>query len=196
MIYNYYKLFLPCNLFLLVSFFGSIHAQELDVYHVPSLPVALDAPEQPIPFNHEFHSELGLTCDTCHVGSDNGREMILPSTETCVACHSVIPADKPNIQKLMSYHESNQIVPWVRVYRINPGITWSHKTHIEAELSCQTCHGPIEKREKVAMETAVVAMASCIGCHQASDVKADCYTCHAWPSSDVIDYDYSRYLPQ
>ena len=71
-----------------------------------------------------------------------------------------------------------------------------HKTHIEAELSCQTCHGPIEKREKVAMETAVVAMASCIGCHQASDVKADCYTCHAWPSSDVIDYDYSRYLPQ
>jgi hypothetical protein len=183
-------------LYSFLIFFGSLFAQDSSEYSVPLMPVQIEAPEQPLPFSHQFHSSIGLNCNSCHIGSDEGRSMTLPSTEICAACHSAIGADKPSIQRLMNYHELDQDIPWVRLYRIDSGITWSHQTHVQSGLSCQTCHGPVEQREALFMETAVVAMATCIGCHQSKEINADCYTCHAWPSPDVIDYDYRRYLPQ
>jgi len=173
-----------------------VSAQAQEGYDVPRLPVPIEIEDQPIPFSHELHSSIGLQCATCHIGSEDGRSMTLPISGTCVGCHSVIATERESIQTLLTYHDLGEVIPWVRIYAINEGITWNHQVHLDANLSCQTCHGPVQERSELTLETGVIAMSSCIGCHQANEAEAECYTCHAWPTPDVIEFDHQRYLPQ
>lgn len=80
-------------------------------------------------------------------------------------------------------------IPWVRVYAITPGVTWSHRAHLDAGTQCETCHGDISQTETVAETKAILAMATCISCHQAREAQADCVTCHAWPTDQVLGLD-------
>ena len=47
--------------------------------------------EQPIPFSHAHHSgQLGIDCRYCHTSVEQARFAGIPSTETCMTCHSEI----------------------------------------------------------------------------------------------------------
>jgi hypothetical protein len=48
-------------------------------------------------------------------------------------------------------------------------------------MQCVMCHGNVAQLDAMAQTTSVVAMASCIGCHQAHNAGTACATCHAWP---------------
>jgi Cytochrome c7 and related cytochrome c len=141
------------------------------------------APEQPIPYSHETHLALGLACASCHTNPDPGAQMGFPATSTCMSCHMAIAADKPSIMKLAGYARSGEAVPWVRVYQVLPGVIWSHRTHVSAGIGCGACHGDVAALETMAMTTGVVAMASCLGCHEARGANTVCETCHAWPAA-------------
>ena len=140
------------------------------------------APEQPLPYSHKTHVGLGLACQLCHVNPEPGKEMTFPNTATCMNCHATLATDRPGIQKLAEYAHSKQPVPWVRVYKLLPGVTWSHRKHLEAGVSCETCHGPVGNLEVMSEVTAITGMATCISCHQARKVSAACNVCHAWPA--------------
>ena len=116
--------------FLIVYIFANVllvSAQAQEGYDVPRLPVPIEIEDQPIPFSHELHSSIGLQCATCHIGSEDGRSMTLPITGTCVGCHSVIATERESIQTLLTYHDLGEVIPWVRIYAINEGITWNHQ---------------------------------------------------------------------
>jgi hypothetical protein len=162
-------------------------------YQLPRLEGAFPPPAQPIPFSHARHvGMLALACATCHVGagpnavkderSMNGAHMTLPETKICMNCHVAIAADRPNIQTLAKYHAASEDVPWVRIYSVLKGVNWTHKAHVGAGIKCQTCHGDVGKMEEMHVATPVTAMASCLGCHRATQAKSQCETCHAWPS--------------
>ena len=141
------------------------------------------APMQPIPFSHKLHIANGLRCQNCHTNPDPGNLMTFPATSTCMTCHITVAKDRPAIMKLADYAKSNQPVPWVRVYQITPGVTWTHRAHLQAGLQCTNCHGDVAQLDAMAQTTSVTAMGACIGCHQAHNAPATCSTCHSWPKS-------------
>jgi hypothetical protein len=148
---------------------------------VPSNPVVPAPPVQPIPFSHKTHLALDLPCLTCHANPDPGALMTFPNTSTCMNCHSTVATKKPAIVKLAQFAQSQQPIPWVRVYSLTPGVQWTHRKHLETGVKCETCHGPVAELEAMAMVMSVTAMATCINCHQMNNAKTSCNTCHLWP---------------
>ncbi len=161
-------------------------AQQASTYVVPENVAAAPAPEQPLPFSHKTHLASGLMCMNCHSNPDPGARMGFPATSDCVVCHSAVATDKAAIKQLLSYEESGEDIPWVRVYKIASHVTWSHRTHIDAGMQCETCHGDVRETEVMAESKATRAMATCIGCHQAHDAAVECVSCHAWPTDELL----------
>ncbi len=147
------------------------------------------APVQPLPFSHKTHLAIGPTCQTCHLGPDPGIQMTFPATEICLSCHRTAAKDTPAITDLQEFSKAGQQIPWLRVYAITPGVSWSHRAHLDAGMQCETCHGDMKQIETVAETKAIVAMATCIGCHRALATSTTCETCHAWPTDKVLGFD-------
>jgi hypothetical protein len=177
-----------CAVAVLLSVTFGVRAQapQAATQEVPDNVAPHPAPAQPVPYSHKTHLALGLACETCHANADPGAQMGFPATSTCMGCHSSVASDQPAIQHLTELAESGEAVPWVRVYQLLPGVTWSHRTHLAAGVQCGACHGDVAQLDAMAMTTGVTAMASCIGCHEAHRASTTCETCHAWPSEQVI----------
>ena len=151
------------------------------VQEVPDNFAMQPPPEQPIPYSHQVHLSLGLTCEMCHGNSNASPLMGFPATDTCMVCHNEVARDRPAIQQLAQSAASGEPIAWERVYQVLPGITWAHEPHIEAGVQCGACHGDVSQQDTMAMTTSVTAMASCIGCHETHAAATACATCHAWP---------------
>src|SRR5580700_7608152 len=145
---------------------------------VPDNPSPHPAPEQPIPYGHKQHLAFGLACKDCHVNPEPGKLMTFPDTSKCMQCHVTIGKDKPTIQKLTEYSKSNQPIPWVRVYKVLPGIAWTHRAHLAAGVKCEACHGAVAEMATMSEVTSVTTMYSCLNCHEMNHAKASCDTCH------------------
>jgi len=175
------RITMPCAL--LIVFLFSTASAESDV---PENLAPHAAPVQPLPFSHKTHAPIGLVCETCHTNPDPGSLMTFPATETCMMCHLAIATDKETIQSLQEFAESEQEIPWVRVYAVTPGVTWNHRAHLDSGTQCGTCHGDISQVDAVSETKAVLAMATCISCHKARGAKNECVTCHAWPTDQFL----------
>jgi hypothetical protein len=157
---------------------------------VPDNPSPHSAPEQPIPYSHKQHLAFGLKCQECHTNPESGKLMTFPETAKCMQCHVTIAKDKPSIQKIAQYSASNQQIPWVRVYKVIPGVTWTHRAHLAAGVKCETCHGDVSQISAMSEVTSVVTMYSCLNCHEMNHAKTTCESCHVRPSfehSSVAD---------
>jgi hypothetical protein len=139
------------------------------------------APEQPIPYSHRTHLALGLACESCHTGGQTTAQMGFPDNAICMSCHTAVAADRPSIRTLAELTAAGEQVPWVRVYEVLDGVSWSHQPHLAAGVACGACHGQVAQLDQMSMTTAVTAMASCIGCHESRAANTACVTCHSWP---------------
>ena len=145
---------------------------------VPDNPSEHPAPAQPIPYSHKKHLAFGLECKACHTNPEPGKLMTFPDTGKCMQCHVTVAKDKPAIQKLASYAKSKQAIPWARVYTVLPGVAWSHRPHLQAGVSCETCHGQVREMEQMSEVTSVTTMSVCLNCHEMNHAKTACDTCH------------------
>ena len=136
------------------------------------------APAQPIPYSHKKHLALGLNCKDCHTNPEPGKLMTFPDTAKCMQCHVAVAKEKPAIQKLAEYSKAKQPIPWVRVYSVLPGVNWTHRAHVKAGISCETCHGQVREMDAVSQVTSVTTMYVCLNCHQMNHAKTACDTCH------------------
>ncbi len=152
-------------------------------FAVPANIAPHPAPEQPLPFSHKTHVSRGLRCQMCHTNPEPGAQMTFPASATCMGCHTTVAKDRPAIVKLTEMAGSNQPIPWVRVYQVLPGVTWTHRKHLQAGMPCAQCHGNAGEMDAMSAVTAVTGMSSCIGCHQAQKASTACTTCHVWPTS-------------
>lgn len=165
---------------------GSAQSNSNSELAVPENLAPHTAPTQPLPFSHKTHGALGFVCQTCHSNPDPGSLMTFPATELCMSCHVAVATDQPAIASLRAFAESAQKIPWNRVYTLTPGVSWSHRAHLDSGTQCDTCHGDVGQTEAVSETTAILSMATCIGCHQARGAVAECETCHAWPSDQML----------
>src|SRR5436309_9814447 len=55
--------------------------------------------KQPVPFSHQHHvSGLGLDCRYCHTSVETSAFAGLPSTDTCMTCHSQLWTEAPPLE--------------------------------------------------------------------------------------------------
>ena len=151
---------------------------------VPDNPVEHAPPEQPIPYSHKTHLALGLACSTCHANPAPGNLMTFPATTTCMSCHISVATHKPAIQKLAAFSKSKQPIPWARVYTVLPGVTWTHRKHLDAGMKCQMCHGQVAQMDRMSEATGVTTMGVCLNCHKEHGAPTVCSTCHSWPTAN------------
>lgn len=145
---------------------------------VPDNPSEHTPPVQPLPYSHKTHLAVGLECKECHTNPDPGKLMTFPATNKCMQCHVTIAKNKPAIQKLAEFAKSQKPIPWVRVYTVLPGVSWSHRAHLDAGQKCETCHGQVAQMEAMSEVTSVTTMYSCLNCHEMIHAKTACETCH------------------
>lgn len=137
------------------------------------------APIQPVPYSHKQHIALGLQCQFCHVNPNAGALMTFPPATLCMSCHTSIATDRPSIRTLTALAAEDKPIPWVRVYRLPDYVFWKHGPHLNANVTCAECHGPVAERDVIAEETDIVTMRGCMTCHEKRQVYSDCGDCHA-----------------
>jgi hypothetical protein len=126
-------------------------------------------PLQPIPFSHKVHAgQLGMDCLYCHTNAERSKHATVPSVETCMGCHELVRTDRPAIQELTGYWERGEPVPWVRIHSLPDHAYFNHAAHVNAGVSCQTCHGPIQEME-IVYQYVDMSMGWCMSCHRSDE---------------------------
>jgi len=131
------------------------------------------APEQPIPFSHKLHAgEMAIECQYCHTQVEKGRHATVPSTNICMNCHNQVKRlhtadeDSVHLAKLREHFENNKPIEWVKVHDLPDHVYFSHQPHVKtAKIECSTCHGPVEKMDKVKVSVPF-NMGWCLSCHR------------------------------
>jgi hypothetical protein len=149
----------------------------LNLCSLPASPLsAKETFKQPIDFSHKRHARAELECYGCHPIGGDGRAAGLPAAGDCLACHKTVKSNSPAIQKLAAY-ESKETIPWVRIYQLPEFVFFSHRKHMESTVDCETCHGPVAKRDELRKERATT-MKACVDCHKSRKASTACNLCH------------------
>ena len=134
---------------------------------------ATDGPVQPIPFNHRFHvQEIGMQCAYCHGGTESSPVATMPAVATCMGCHLIVGAQLEPIQDLRGYWNSDEGIPWERVYKLPDFVQFPHDAHIRNDLACAECHGAVEEMDRVSKASSL-KMGWCLACHMGEGEESD-----------------------
>ena len=132
------------------------------------------ATDEPIvlPFSHNVHVEkVGVQCLFCHSDALRSPQASLPSIEKCMICHASITVDgveeQARVAQVVATFEENRRVQWPDVYKQPDFVYFSHRPHIAKGVSCQTCHGEVQKMDLVE-KTVEMNMGFCLDCHRAA----------------------------
>lgn len=134
------------------------------------------APEQPIAFPHPTHVKtLQMNCVYCHYAANKSPDPGLPAMSTCMGCHTIIGPDRPKIgeraayksteiAKLQNYWNKKEPIPWVRIHKLPDYVRFPHVRHVNAGVTCQTCHGDVQNMSRV-YQYSSLNMGWCVNCH-------------------------------
>lgn len=140
-------------------------------------------PEQPIAFPHDIHAgEAQIPCMYCHYAADRSPAAAVPSVQTCAGCHApsgaeLVGADREGVQEMLGYWERREPIPWVRIHNLPDHVRFTHAMHINAEVDCAECHGPVEEMREIE-QVESLQMGWCINCHRERGARTDCFYCH------------------
>lgn len=136
-------------------------------------------PEQPVEFNHQLHAgQLGIDCRYCHSHVEVSGHANVPDTATCMSCHTGegdIAFLKPNLWQAHQENESlvkvreawatGRPIQWRRIHKLPDYAHFNHAVHVNAGVSCYSCHGRMDRQE-VARQEHSLSMAWCLECHR------------------------------
>ena len=123
------------------------------------------SPVQPILFPHPTHvQQAGMNCLYCHYSANKSPDPGLPAVGTCMGCHMVVKTQSPEIQKVAKYWNDKKPIPWVRIHRLPKYVHFPHMRHVNAGVTCQSCHGQVQKMAQV-FQYASLNMGWCVTCH-------------------------------
>ena len=121
---------------------------------------------QPVPFSHRHHvNQLGIDCRYCHTSVEISEEAIIPPTETCMNCHSIVDNGSEDLNKLIDSWHNKEPIEWVRVHMLPDYAFFNHSVHVNAGVGCASCHGRVDHMEKV-MQVEPLSMSWCLDCHR------------------------------
>jgi hypothetical protein len=122
--------------------------------------------DQPIPFSHKHHvNDDGIDCRYCHTTVETSSFAGMPSTETCMNCHSQIWDQSPTLQPVRESFAMNQPIQWNRVYRLPDYVYFDHSIHVQKGVGCSTCHGQVDQMSRMT-QAVPLQMSWCLDCHR------------------------------
>ncbi len=137
-------------------------------------------PEQPVDYNHQLHAgTLGIDCRYCHTHVEDSKHANVPDTETCMNCHQgqtgvgaylnnrlwQAHETNENLVALRSAYETGEPIRWRRIHKLPDYVQFPHAVHVDAGISCYSCHGRIDQQE-VVRQVESLSMAWCLDCHR------------------------------
>jgi len=127
------------------------------------------ARDQPVQFSHKHHvGDDGIDCRYCHTSVETSPFAGMPSTETCMTCHSQIWADSPMLEPVRASWRTNRSLEWTRVHDVPDYVYFDHSIHVSKGIGCVTCHGRVD-RMPLMWRVATLQMEWCLECHRAPE---------------------------
>ena len=121
---------------------------------------------QAIPFSHKHHvSGLGIDCRYCHAAVEQSAFAGIPSTATCMNCHSQIWTNSPMLAPVRDSYRTGVPLRWTRVHNLAEFAYFNHSIHVNKGVGCTTCHGRVDQMPLVSQERSLL-MEWCLECHR------------------------------
>lgn len=140
-------------------------------------------PVQPVPFSHEHHAgKLGIDCRYCHGSVESSSFAGIPSTETCMNCHSQIWVGSEMLEPVRESYRTGESLIWKRVNNVPGFVYFNHSIHVYKGVGCSSCHGQVEQMP-FTFQTESLLMEWCLDCHRHPEQ-------HLRPIEDIFDMNY------
>jgi hypothetical protein len=121
---------------------------------------------QPIPFDHVVHAhDLQIDCEYCHSTVMKTASASLPSTQTCLPCHSSTWKNSEIFAPVRASVSTGKPIPWNRVNALPDFVYFNHAIHVAKGVGCETCHGRVDQMH-VVQQRAPLTMGWCVRCHR------------------------------
>lgn len=122
--------------------------------------------EQPVPFSHKHHvAGAGIDCRYCHSTVEKAAFAGMPTTQTCMTCHSVIWNESPMLEKVRESARTGEPIIWTRVHDLPDFVYFDHSIHVAKGVGCESCHGDVSKMP-IAWREKTLQMDWCLDCHR------------------------------
>jgi hypothetical protein len=122
--------------------------------------------DQPVPFSHQHHvAGLGIDCRYCHASVEKSAFAGMPSSQTCMTCHSQIWTEAPILATVRESLATNRPIRWTRVHQLADYVYFDHSIHIQKGIGCASCHGPVD-RMPITWKQQTLQMGWCLECHR------------------------------
>lgn len=140
---------------------------------------SLPGPTQPVFFRHDIHAgQYGIDCQFCHSTVEIASTPGIPPMSTCASCHQyVLGNGNPEIAKVMEAVSAGEAIQWEEIHDLPQHAHFPHYRHVNAGVTCQECHGPVETMPQVYLYSPL-KMGWCLDCHKSREVTTDCTACH------------------
>src|SRR5215218_5038606 len=100
--------------------------------------------QQPVQFSHKHHvGDDGIDCRYCHQTVETTATAGMPSTQTCMNCHSQLFADQPYLEPIRASFRDNKPILWERVHDLPEYVYFNHSIHVAKGVGCASCHGDV-----------------------------------------------------
>jgi len=174
---------LPLQIVIYLFVFGGVVTAAVTYYGTNKYANVGYQPVQPVRYEHSLHAgQLGLDCRYCHSNVEKSGWVNIPSSQTCMNCHSIVKRDSPLLAPIRASYESGEPVQWVQVHKAPDYVYFNHAVHVNRGVSCYECHGKINEM-KVVFQDKSQTMGWCLECHRNPAMRLR-------PPSEVFNLDW------
>jgi hypothetical protein len=146
---------------------------------------AFVAVEQPVPFSHRHHvGELKIDCRFCHNSVEETAFAGMPSTGTCMHCHSQIWVGSAMLAPVRESYRDDRPIAWNRVHQLPDFARFNHSIHVAKGIGCVSCHGRVDEMP-LTWQVHSLHMEWCLDCHRNPEK-------HVRPRDKVFDLGWER----
>jgi hypothetical protein len=89
----------------------------------------------------------------------------MPTTETCMNCHSQVWNKSPVLEPVQASLSSGQPLTWERVYQLPDYVYFDHSIHVQKGVACESCHGRVDEMPRIEKASSL-QMSWCLDCHR------------------------------
>lgn len=148
-----------------------------------------DRMDQPVPFSHQHHVRgLGIDCRYCHTSVETSSFAGIPSTKTCMTCHSQIWTNAALLKPVRESWLTNTPIKWTRIHNLPEFVYFNHSIHVAKGIGCSACHGQVDTMPLM-YQVGSLQMEWCLNCHRAPEKfirpRSEVYNLHYDPTADT-----------
>ena len=157
---------MPLQVIVAAGIVGTALTAGVTYYFTPKYTRVGYMPTQPVPFSHVLHvKQVGMDCRYCHSYVELSQHSNVPTTQTCMNCHTQIKANSPKLAAVRESWQTGRPIPWVRIHRVPDYAYFNHSAHVNRGVSCVSCHGKVNEMAVVWQDQSQ-SMSWCLDCHR------------------------------